>query len=159
VSEFDINAAIAEVIAEGTIDDPREIAQMIEIPDEVLRDVVDALLPDRVRKMIGQARREAFGTRHPVSPAATASAPGPSRWARFTPELLAAKVEVEGEWKELGDCTADDLDWLANMYAERAAKNQAYEERFRDLARRLRRSTATVLRDVVDASDVLKVAA
>ena len=48
-------------------------------------------------------------------------------------------------WKPLGDCTADDLEFIAEQYEVRASQNDAHARRFRSLAGEVRAAGATTV--------------
>jgi len=48
-------------------------------------------------------------------------------------------------WKPLGDCTADDLEFIAEQYEVRASQNGAHARRFRSLAAEVRAAGAATV--------------
>ncbi len=82
----------------------------------------------------------------------SASRVGVSRWQRYQ------RVTVDGEWKLLADCTADDLDVIATDRESGAERLLAVAERFRTLAARMRAAGAATVADL-DGADVLEAAA
>lgn len=76
------------------------------IPVKQLRIFMAESLVDLVRQLVGDSRRKsmdnALGDGPTISPKMRDRA---SWWA----QMLTERVNVDGEWKALGDCTADDL--------------------------------------------------
>ncbi len=67
---------------------------------------------------------------------------GPSKWDRHE------RYAVAGEWKMLGDCTAEDCDVLAREREEQAERLSAWAARFRALAARMREVGAATVSDL-----------
>lgn len=138
MTDFDLNALIDRALASKE-PDPHVIARRLvtRIPDEQLRELVGALLVERVTlRMRMQRNTNLLGQSIDDTQGRTAerTVQGRSRWERHQ------RYCVAGTWKFYPDLSADDCDVIADGYAERAAANAALEQRFRDLAKQLRAS-------------------
>lgn len=144
MADFDLDALIRASLDRSREADPHVIARRLiaRIPDEHLRAALAECLGDRVRHVMHLDRMRSAAPEVP-SPAGR----GRSRWEQAAP-LLRQRYCVAGEWKLLGDCTADDCDLLADDYARRAAQQAAVEARFRRLAAQLRASGASTVSDL-----------
>lgn len=148
--DFSLNEHIATMLKRSKERDPRVLGRRLatRIPDEHLREALADCLADRVRVEMTRHRMNAFA----------APRPGKSRWERHRLSLLDAGMCVNGEWKALRDCTADDLDVIADEHAARAAQELAVENRYREMAARMRAVGATRVADL-DASVIEGLAA
>lgn len=133
---------IREVVEETGLVDPRDIAVIVEerTPDDMIREWYrEAIVPDiraehlrrrkqSVNKKVSQviARAEKEGRRVAAKTRANLVADG---WA----EKLRAGVTVDGVWKRLADCSADDVQRLAEVRYESAEAVRAEGQRFEKL--------------------------
>jgi hypothetical protein len=116
---FDLNAMIREEL-EGPVADPAVVAAQVEkrIPDDLLRDVVRALLSYRVSE-VSRSRRTKVVDDLSDSPDTRATRSGSfgvsrrPRWAEAGDLYMKLLTQREalpgGEWKFLGDMTADEV--------------------------------------------------
>lgn len=107
----------------------RRIAMRLSAKDARL--ALAEALRDRVRIEMGRSRM--------VSRVEPSAERPPSKWERFRP-LLDDGVFVDGEWKRMADCSADDFDWLAADRESKAAELSAVADRFRGYAQQMRKA-------------------
>jgi hypothetical protein len=150
MSDFDIRAAIREVVDSSDLTDPGEIAAKVaeQVPAPKLRHVLAMVLRDYVRVELHRYRT----WRKPVEPA-----PKPARsphqaavreWVRVLRQPVAVEENV---WKQFGECSADDLAFLAGDRRQNAADSIAAAERFEKYAAALDESGAETVADLSDA--------
>lgn len=77
---------------------------------------------------------------------------GPSRWERFA-SILDGREFVDGQWKRVADCTADDLDWLADDREKKSAELAGAAARYRGFAAEVRAAGVATFGDLPDAAD------
>lgn len=134
MTDFDIRKAIRSVIDDTDLASPDDIAAKVvgDIPAKALRDVAQVLLREYVRIELTRERmhespRPMSSRSSKVSAIRTAA----SEWAR----RLRERVYVgDAEWKLLGECTYENLQYLAADRHEHAARNLAAAIRFEVLA-------------------------
>lgn len=61
---------------------------------------------------------------------------------------IAVKINTPGGAKTLGQCTAEDLDWIAKLRDQKAAEDMAAAARYRKLADVLRDQKLTIVAEV-----------
>jgi hypothetical protein len=137
VSEFDLNATIRDALERWKEPDPHVVARRLlaKIPPGERDRLVLHGLTERVTLMVRVERQSGGNTPRQ----------GRSRWQRF-----AQRVNVAGEWKRLGDCTAEDVDWLAADRAEESARLAAVAQQFRMLAAQMRAAGVATVADLGD---------
>lgn len=162
---FDLRALIRDVSATCTSPDPAVVAKEVERridPADAMTALSQALpvvvyhSGSAARSVPDQACRETHG--RIVGGGATPTARPSSKvagirdaWSRRLRERVSVGPE---QWKFLGDCTAADLDYAAELRDQLARANAARASEYRDLAARLRSTqdpTATV-RDLLPAA-------
>lgn len=134
-----LNEYVETVLASTAQSDPREIAAEVlaSISDADLRDCLEEALPMYVSRYLTRGRsgvptpEKREKDLKPVAPVRSAKV-GAIRdhWAKFLEE----RVQVNGNWKKVADCTVQDVQALARERREVAAKNVAHAKRFEKLA-------------------------
>lgn len=160
MTDFDIRAAIREVVETSDLTDPGEIATKVaeQVPAKALRGVLVDVLRDYVRITLHSFtswRRPEPGqdsdARRPISSRSAKVAAYQSQ-AREHARLLRQPVAVESNvWKQFGECSTDDLDFLASERRDNAARNLAAAERFEKYAAALEEHSAETVADLPDA--------
>ena len=134
-----LNEYVTVTLATTTKSDPREIAAEVlaSIPDEDLRGCLGDALSTYMRWYITK-KRDGVPTPEkleedlkPVAPVRSAKVNAiRDHWAKFLDE----RVQVNGNWKKVADCTVQDVQALARERREVAARNEAHAKRFEKLA-------------------------
>lgn len=152
--EFDLGRFVRDAISRSRTADPYVLARRIapRIPAGDRDRVFGDLLAQYVRIEFGRMRMR---TPPPSSEPGAASSGaagsvGRSRWSRW----LQQPEFVDGAWKHIGECTADDLDWLAADHERKAAQLSASADRFRGLAERVRAAGVATLADLYSQEDL-----
>jgi hypothetical protein len=145
-ASFDLTAEVSAVLDGTDLTDPREIAAVVaqHVPAQDLVAALTAALDPFVREMV-QRRRQ----RNPIVGARvtgrSAKVTAIRGWWR---EAMRDRVNVGprvADWKQLGDCTYDDLLYAARVRWEKAQVIAAAGDRYAELAKLLNRfSTSTV---------------
>ena len=148
---FTIHELIGEHILADPTADPQDLADRIadDVPEDELRGVVRALLPEAVRHRAGQIRiaieRQSQTAHEP--PQSPDPAPEPRR-TNASPMMQ--KVRQTALWdmavvvpdvgrKLFGDCTRDDLTAIVTGYKTRAHDIEREGSRYEAVARLLKR--------------------
>lgn len=139
MTEFNLDVLIRDALDRWKEPDPHVIARRLlaKVPMEER----DAIV------LHGLAERVSLAVRVQRSSGSVAEAP---RAGRSWRQRYVERVSVAGEWKMLGDCTAEDVDWLAESRAVESVKLAAVAERFRSLAARMRAAGAATVADLGD---------
>lgn len=146
MTTFDLRALIDEVLAEGELYEPHDIAAEVakRTPRQALRDAYVLVLADYVRI------HAQVSTRHnPLLNGGSARSRPSSKtglgdwWARQMADLVYAD-----EWKPLGECTFDDLMVAAARRRELARQNAEAADRYEVLAKLLKDHDADTVRDL-----------
>lgn len=134
-----LNEYVTATLATTTKSDPREIAAEVlaAIPDDQVRDCLGEALSPYMRWHITKSRggvptpEKLEEDLKPVAPVRSAKVEAiRDHWAKFLDE----RVQVNGNWKKVADCTVLDVQALARERREVAAKNVAHAKRFEKLA-------------------------
>lgn len=134
-----LNEYVTATLATTTKSDPREIAAEVlaSIPDVDLRECLGDALGTYMQWHITKSRRGIPAPEKleedlkPVAPVRSAKVNAiRDHWAKFLEE----RVQVNGNWKKVADCTVLDVQALARERHEIAAKNVAHARRFEKLA-------------------------
>lgn len=150
-----LNDITQKVLDTTTSSDPRVIAQEVlaVIPDEDLRECLGVAL---VQYVSVRVTRNRMGVpvelpTVPARPPAVSSKVNAIRdhWGAF----LAERVQVEGTWKRVADCTVSDVEALAQERREVAARNAAHAKRFEKLAREMQAQGAATVADFKPGAD------
>lgn len=153
-----LNEYVETAVATTAQSDPREIAAEVlaSIPDEDLRDcLADALAVyvsrhlTRGRSGVPTPEKLEEGLR-PVTPARSAKVNAiRDHWAKF----LGERVQVEGTWKRVAECTVSDVQVLARERRDVAARNVAHAKRFEKLANDMQAQGALTVADFKPGAD------
>ena len=134
-----LNDYVKTTVATTTQNDPREIATEVlaAIPDDQVRDCLGEALVCYVRRHVTRSRdgvptpEKLEAAPRPVAPVRSAKVNAiRDHWAKF----LAERVQVNGTWKTVAECTVLDVQTLARERREVAARNEAHAKRFEKLA-------------------------
>lgn len=137
---MNLRAAVQQAMQSSSSTDPSSIARELlsQIEDEELRDALAQALPAFVMSQVTRSRA-----------GVPAQNPGRSQkvaairahWERF----LAERVQVDGVWMTMAECTADDVTALAGYRRQVAEKNLAHARRFDQLAKTMRSEGAVTV--------------
>lgn len=130
--EYDLREEIRACLRDGQTD-PHKIASETAqtIPEDALRELVPALIANVVREVIRSERNRSVRTEEqPLSP----------RWeaVRAVRSRLDCVWAIGTEWKQLRDCTRDDIQHLVNDYEIRVEANAAWRDAFARIEREMR---------------------
>lgn len=159
MTAYDLRAEVRSVLDDGSLRSPAEIATKIagDIPSRALRDVVRATLPGFVAQMVREHRTYSppnFRSGHGSHDTHTASAAAGRSWWRDGvrdgwPRQLQNRLHVGGgEWTFLGDCTYENLKFIAAERETNADRNRAWARYYRNLAALLTDHDVKVVRDL-----------
>lgn len=153
-----LNEYVETVLTLTTQSDPREIAAEVlaSISDADLRDCLEDALPMYVSRYLTRGRggvptpEKLEEDLKPVAPVRSAKV-GAIRdhWAKFLDE----RVQVNGNWKKVADCTVQDVQALARERREVAAKNVAHAKRFEKLAEDMQAQGAATVAEFKPRAD------
>lgn len=142
---FDPHSTARQVLTTTNLTDPADIADAVfdRTPEAAIRDAYRHLLRRVALDAIRMDRMTANEADPVVEPrrAPNRSPKVAAIRARHS-QYLAQRVFALGVWKQLGDCTLEDVLDLAAQRREVAAQNAAQAERFEALAARMRTSGA-----------------
>lgn len=134
-----LNDYVKAAVATTTQNDPREIAAEVlaSIPDDELRECLGQAVTVYISTYL-TSRRNGVPTPEkmesapkPITPVRSAKVNAiRDHWAKF----LAERVQVNGTWKTVAECTVLDVQALARERREVAARNEAHAKRFEKLA-------------------------
>jgi len=129
-----LREVVDQALAKSKDPDPHVVARKLLLRltpaqrDEALQRAVLLMVQERVREL--RANVEDF-TPENLDHAETSVTVGASRWS------IAQRVNINGVWKFLADCTAADCFAKAAEYDESAARLTAMADHYRALAHRL----------------------
>jgi hypothetical protein len=151
-------------------DDPREIAYALvdTLAEFECREALEHLLPQYIRGRLGRDRRRHVSTLQTGRPkcaecgkrglhqpgcskSATSRIAGLLEELHLIRSLLPQRVSVDGVWKQLGDCRAEDLNWLAGDLRKRAREEIERAELYESLANDMNDLHADTLAGLVQA--------
>jgi hypothetical protein len=144
---FDLDALIKRQL-QTREPDPHVLARKVaaRVPDDMLRAVMGDLLVERVSFLLRMQRASHDESASPTNlPKSNGEAAGRSKWH------CDDRWPTPSGWKFQAELTAQDCDWLAREYQQRADANQRIADEFRLLAERLR---ATGVERVGDLEDL-----
>lgn len=153
--EFDINALIRDAVENG-VTDPGEIAAVVTplVPAKLLRDVLRFVLRPYVRTYL-----HSYPTwRQPEPEPQEKRDPRQSRSAkvgaiRAWSKVLGQPVAVEANvWKKFGQCSSEDLGFLAADRRQNAAESVAAAERFEKYQAAMDEHCAETVADLPDSA-------
>lgn len=143
---------IRSTLDRSTETDPRVIATEVlaALPDEGWRKMVAPALVSYVSSFVTRSRQGVPA--QPDRPKIVRSAKVAGirdDWQRF----LGERVQVEGTWKRVAECTVSDVQALAQERYEVAARNVAHAKRFEKLAREMQAQGAVTVADFEPGAD------
>jgi hypothetical protein len=161
MSDFNLRAVIREVAGRSTIRDPDQLADEImrHIPEESWMDAMRTALKPMVREVISADRPHGTFTRDYGRPSPSPAISAPSRGSMKVAAIrdgwqdhLRARYAVDGgEWKFLGECTYDDLHFIAQRLDHQAEMHASKARGMRSLAAALTEHEAQTVRDLPPA--------
>lgn len=128
---YDVREAIRAVVEDSDLTDPGDIAAKVveQIPSRDLRPVLALVLREYVRTQLHSFER--WRTRlegeESQRPNRSAKREAIRAWARVLRKPVAVEDNV---WKQFGECTVEDLRFLAVDRRQNAAESIAAAERF-----------------------------
>lgn len=140
-----VHALIAAVTEETDADDPSEIADLVleRIPDSELRDAFRPVLRSYVVSRLASFRSKVR--------AVAQEPPASARWDGASSvylQFLRNRVAVSGQWRKMGECTAEDADWLASERMNLAKATATEARRFQMLAKAVRTKNVKTIGDL-----------
>jgi len=138
VTRYDLRADIKAVIAETGWVDPGEIAAKVceNVPAKSLRAALREMARDYVRRIQAEDRALSnFGSGHAghgtqMRPAAAGKSwKGDGIRAHVNRQLAVATFVGDGEYKQYGDCTYENLMFRAALYECKEQENAAWKRR------------------------------
>lgn len=136
--EFDVLLALREAIENSADPNPQKAAHELAmgLPDDCLRPALVDALCALAPTLAGTNRRKVFAA---AAQSAKPSQPSkPSKWhnkgAEQYQRLIAQTLKTANGWKELRDCTRDDLLFAAQYRRDHAAATIAQAETFEAIA-------------------------
>lgn len=117
--EMNLPDVIRQICAYSDVSDPAEIAKILvdAIPPERHTEALALVMPVFVREHLGRQRTLTNPTQARNQLVRSARVTGIREWWR---QVLEDRVAPHGVWKRLGDCTWEDLDWLAAQLRNKA---------------------------------------
>lgn len=148
-TDFNLRALVREVMNTSTLKTPDEIAAEVakRIPKAKTAEALHQSLRTFARQVISEERPHGFrGVTSPVSSTRSAKVAGiRDGWQK----KLRARYHIgDGAYEFLGDCTAENLIFIATDLDEQAARKQARARGFRRLAEALDEHGAERVRDL-----------
>lgn len=138
--EFDLRARVHHVLRESTSSDPRTLAaEVVAALDgpQAFAALVQAL-PPFIRQQISADRAHRWSTVASSAQPQESPAPTPNSWRISAVQeyaaLLRERVYGADGWKELGACTAVDLNFMVRERRLRAQQLENSAQRYRRLA-------------------------
>ncbi len=132
VTEFHLSGEARSFVESSGLTDPDELATAFAkgLPDDAAEQIVGELLRAYFREVLRTERHRVLGR------------PKSARWEAVG-GWRNTVVQVEGNYKHLGDCTVRDVAALASERREQAAQTAAMAERFDRLADLMRKRSVT----------------
>lgn len=153
----DLHQLLLAVLDETDLTDPHDVAQEVRarIDEEQIEDFFTLTLQTYVRKNMTTTRTgvpdELIGRRPHLEvarPAQNISRGKAALYRDWWTSFVNERVQVEGTWKLMGECTVPEVEALASTRREVAARNAAHAARFEALAARMRDAGATTVSDL-----------
>lgn len=126
--DFNVRELIRDVIDSSGLADPGEIADVVlaKISDDDLRSALRSVLRSAVRMQLGHERKN-------LAEQSASNATGANRanqvrhWYERTLQMSLHVADKDGQpvWARFGDCTAAQLEFVANERREKARMNAA----------------------------------
>lgn len=150
MSDFDIRAAIRNVVEESNLSDPGDIAAKVidQIPGRDLRAVLTVVLREYVRTQLHSFERWRAPDPEPVKANRSAKVAAVRAWARMLRKPVAVEDNI---WKQFGDCGVEDLLFLAEDRRRNAAESIAAAERFEKYVAAVEESGVDTVAELPDA--------
>ncbi len=168
VSDFNLRALVRDVAQRSTIRDPDQLAEAIlrEIPEANFLDALKAAIKPLVREVISGARPHGTFTTGYGSPqqqpAISAPRGGSMKVTAIRDgwqEHLHARYSVSEGYKFLGECTYEDLQFIAGRLDRQAEMHASKARGMRSLAALLTEHDAKTVRDLPAATLMLTLGA
>jgi hypothetical protein len=153
-----LNELIDDAIADGAVG-PDEISEKVlpNINDDQRDELIVWAVREAARHRLARHRLADIRQRTSVAPA---PAQGESKYARARPHVANPKVWQVWvpQWKRLGDCTAAEVEFIADQYRERAARNSTFADRYDRLRGEMAKAGAVTVGDLDDGlvEDVMR---
>lgn len=149
MTEFDLRAAVIEVLDTTSLTEPSDIAAQVakDVPAKQLRAALTEALVSFVAN-VNQRRRmnnPLLGHAPQVRSGRSTKVAGIANWWAAA---LRDRVHVDGGWKLLRDCTFDDLMFAAAERREHARRNEAKADQYETLAKLLREHSVDRVADL-----------
>jgi hypothetical protein len=157
---FNLRHLIREVLTSSLMADPRALATEVlgRIPADQVEAALSECLPDVVREEIRCSRNRATNAA-PMGERPGSAPSGRSAKVAGIREMWQAKLRERlhvgpspSDWRLLGDCTAEHLDFAAAERREQAARCEARAEEYGALAGALRAAGVKRVRDLPAAT-------
>lgn len=135
MGDFNLRDLIREHLATSPDPNPHNIADEVAraVPSRYLREALADALQQTVVIMASMSRNQAL-----TKQATGFSAGGRAAAVKTYKGLLSERMSVgAGVWKLLGDCTKDDLEYVAEVRQAHAEQNAMWADRYRHLAKRM----------------------
>ena len=147
---FNPTAATRHILAATALTDPADIAAEVYklTPECDIADLYHAMLQVSVREII---RFENMQARNPTPAPAPAKPNRSSKVAAIRQAHIAywdQRVNVDGTWKLLGDCSVTDLRTLAETRRVVAERNNAMAEEYERLIDRMEHAGVATAREL-----------
>ncbi len=150
---FDLRALVRQVITGSSLRGPREIsAKVLEmIPPDKLRAALAIVLPEYVRIMLhdspGTPSRTGAGNLN------SARSPKVRAQREYWREMLTKQRHVgHGKWKQLAECSYDEVMFLASERADIARRTAAAGEMYEAVAAEMKKRKVAVVADLPEAT-------
>lgn len=170
---------VLELLETSDLVEPRDLARKVYddlVDEDEVREALLEVLPQYVRVLLSQHRRDNRRDRSMLSPSShrahgrsdgsaverspsevsTSQVRDGERSTNLSPRWQRAAQGFReryypGEWKFLGDCTLADVERLASDYRRRAAEQRHYADRFELVRSRMERDGATLVAELPEA--------
>ncbi|AWN04011.1 hypothetical protein PBI_PEREGRIN_186 [Rhodococcus phage Peregrin] len=129
IATVNVSEMVRDIKDSMNLHDPREIADEISsrLSDEEKLVIFEALLPQRVREVLGVQRTATFDNDLPDEVSSTTNTAKPNlknskaaRARKWFPEFIKRSVFTEKGWIALGDCTVKDLEFISESRTKQA---------------------------------------
>lgn len=143
-TEWSLSKTISTKLQEAVNPGPHLVAQEVanEVPDHLLRKTLATALIAIVGDSIRSQRNHQINSN------------GSSKWKGVAEDIESGVVDFLrlnvfcGEWKFMGECTADDLDYKVDELNEEALELQDTAERYQKIANKMRQKKLTTVSDL-----------
>lgn len=144
MTAFNLRATVVDALDRSPAADPSVVAAEVAaaVPSNLLRSVLASVLPAYVTGVVTTTRHRAL-----ADVPDQGDQVGSRRWAAAA-SILMSREFVDGEWKWLRDCTADDLRSAATDRRQRAASILANADKLDALAALMDKRRASVVAEL-----------